>query len=490
MDFIILKMEEDSKVPLILERPFLHTADAVIRVEQKQLNLGIKKSLDEPPTDLELKPLPDHLEYAFLEEPSFLPVIISSQLSEQNKNNLEYAFLEEPSFLPVIISSQLSEQNQNKLVIVLKKHKQAFAWKTQTFLLIALGCMLAIFHDMIEESVEVFMDEFSVFGNSFDNCLYNLDKMLQRCKNANLVLNWKKCHFMVKEGIVLGHKVSGAGLEVDKAKIDVISKLPPPLMLKNKRQKGTEHVAADHLSRIKNDETSEDSEVNDNFPRKTLMEITTRDLPRFTDFANYLVEGIKHQTSTARTPEQNGVVERRNRTLVEAARTVLSAAKVPLFFWSEAIATACFTQKRLLVIPQHEKTPYHIINGKKPSVKFFHIFGSLCYIVRDGENIDKMKAKGDACIFVGYSTQSRAYQVYNKRIRVTVITIHVNFDGLPHMASDHVGSDPVPQSETVTMSNELDLLFSPMFDELLNGTTLVVSKSSTITTADAHNQRQ
>ncbi|GKE88452.1 hypothetical protein Tco_1565927 [Tanacetum coccineum] len=105
MDFIILKMEEDSKVPLILERPFLHTTDTVIRVEQKQLNLGIKKSLNEPPTDLELKPLPDHLEYAFLEEPSFLPVIISSQLSEQNKNNLEYAFLEEPSFLPVIISS-------------------------------------------------------------------------------------------------------------------------------------------------------------------------------------------------------------------------------------------------------------------------------------------------------------------------------------------------------------------------------------------------
>ncbi|GKF54891.1 reverse transcriptase domain-containing protein, partial [Tanacetum coccineum] len=79
--------------------------------------------------------------------------------------------------------------------------------------------MLAIFHDMIEESVEVFMDDFSVFGNSFDTCLNNLDKMLQRCKDAYLVLNWKKCHFMVKEGIVLGHKVSSIRLEVDKAKI-------------------------------------------------------------------------------------------------------------------------------------------------------------------------------------------------------------------------------------------------------------------------------
>ncbi|GKD10860.1 retrovirus-related pol polyprotein from transposon TNT 1-94 [Tanacetum coccineum] len=217
--------------------------------------------------------------------------------------------------------------------------------------------------------------------------------------------------------------------------------------------------------------------------------------------AYFAQEGIEHQTSTARTPEQNGVVERQNRTLVEAARTMLSAAKVPLFFWAEAIATACFTQNRSLVIPRHEKTPYHIINGRKPSVKFFHIFGSLCYIVRDGENLDKMKEKGDACIFVGYSTQSRAYRVYNKRTRVIVETIHVNFDELPQMASDHVSSDPVPQcpttalehdslspgpqsqenvpqaAETVTTSNELDLLFSLMFDELLNGTTPVVSKS-------------
>ncbi|GJW33311.1 retrovirus-related pol polyprotein from transposon TNT 1-94 [Tanacetum coccineum] len=205
---------------------------------------------------------------------------------------------------------------------------------------------------------------------------------------------------------------------------------------------------------------------------------------------------------------------KRNRTLVEAARTMLSAAKVPLFFWAEAIATACFTQNRSLLISRHEKTPYHIINGRKPSVKFFHIFGSLYYIVRDGENLDKMKEKGDACIFVGYSTQSRVYRVYNKRTRVIVKTIYVNFDELPQMASYHISFDhvlkcpttaleqvslsPGPQSqenvpqtaETVTMSNELDLLFSLMFDELLNGTTQVVSKSSAVTTADAPNQRQ
>ncbi|GJU33978.1 hypothetical protein Tco_1182332 [Tanacetum coccineum] len=175
--------------------------------------------------------------------------------------------------------------------------------------------MLAIFYDMIEESVEVFMDDFSVFGDSFDNCLNNLDKMLQCCKDANLVLKWEKCHFMVKEGIVLGHKVSGVGLEVDKAKIDLISKLPPLLMSKAlekdakphlicwimllqefdieiERQKGIENVAVDHLSLIDNDETNDDSDVDDNFPRETVMEITTNGTPWFVDFANYLVGDI------------------------------------------------------------------------------------------------------------------------------------------------------------------------------------------------------
>ncbi|GKE87080.1 retrovirus-related pol polyprotein from transposon TNT 1-94 [Tanacetum coccineum] len=193
---------------------------------------------------------------------------------------------------------------------------------------------------------------------------------------------------------------------------------------------------------------------------------------------------------------------------------MLSAAKVPLFFWAKAIATTCFTQNRSLVIPQHEITPYHIINGRKSSDKFFYIFGSLCYIVRDCENLDKMKGKGDACIFIGYSNQSRAYRVFNNRTRIIVETIHVNFDELPQMASDHVSSDPVPQcptmvleqeslspdtksqenvpqaAETVTTSNELDFLFSPTFNELLNGTTPVVSKSSIVHAADAYNKRQ
>ncbi|GJT01676.1 reverse transcriptase domain-containing protein [Tanacetum coccineum] len=93
-------------------------------------------------------------------------------------------------------------------------------------------CMMAIFHDMIEKTMEVFMDDFSVFGNSFENCLSRVDKMLQRCEDTNLCLNWEKSHFMVKEGIVLGHKISKNGIEVDKAKVDVIAKLPHPTTVK------------------------------------------------------------------------------------------------------------------------------------------------------------------------------------------------------------------------------------------------------------------
>ncbi|GJU31797.1 reverse transcriptase domain-containing protein [Tanacetum coccineum] len=95
--------------------------------------------------------------------------------------------------------------------------------------------MMAIFHDMIKKTMEVFMDDFSVFGDSFDSCLSNLEKMLKRCEDTNLVLNWEKCHFMCREGIVLGHKISKSGIEVDRAKVDVIAKLPHPTTVKGVR---------------------------------------------------------------------------------------------------------------------------------------------------------------------------------------------------------------------------------------------------------------
>ncbi|GKD21186.1 reverse transcriptase domain-containing protein [Tanacetum coccineum] len=93
-------------------------------------------------------------------------------------------------------------------------------------------CMTTIFHELIKDSMEVFMDDFTIFGNSFDHCLKNLENMLKRCKETNLVLNWEKCYFMVKKGIVLGHKVSSVGIEVVKPKIKEISKLPYPTNIK------------------------------------------------------------------------------------------------------------------------------------------------------------------------------------------------------------------------------------------------------------------
>ena len=96
-------------------------------------------------------------------------------------------------------------------------------------------CMMAIFYDMVEDFLEIFMDDFSVFGSSFDACLNNLEKVLTRCEETNLVLNWEKCHFMVQEGIVLGHKISQSGIEVDKAKVEVIANLPPPTTVRGIR---------------------------------------------------------------------------------------------------------------------------------------------------------------------------------------------------------------------------------------------------------------
>ncbi|GJV96525.1 reverse transcriptase domain-containing protein [Tanacetum coccineum] len=173
-------------------------------------------------------------------------------------------------------------------------------------------CMMAIFHDMIEKMMEVFMDDFSVFGDSFSTCLSHLDKMLKRCEDTNLVLNWEKSHFMVKEGIVLGLKISKSGIEVDRAKVDVIAKLPHPTTVKGVRKfdvvirdkKGAENLAADHLSRLENphQDKLENKEITETFPLETLGSVALRvdSTPWFADFANYhagnfIVKGMSSQ---------------------------------------------------------------------------------------------------------------------------------------------------------------------------------------------------
>ncbi|GJY28291.1 retrovirus-related pol polyprotein from transposon TNT 1-94, partial [Tanacetum coccineum] len=182
-----------------------------------------------------------------------------------------------------------------------------------------------------------------------------------------------------------------------------------------------------------------------------------------TEFVNqtlreyYEKVGISHETSVARSPQQNGVVERRNRTLIEVARTMLIYAKAPLFLWAEAVATACYTQNRSIIRLRHGKTPYELLHDKLPDLSFFHVFGALCYPTNDSENLGKLQPKAD-----------------------------IDFDELTAMASEYSSSGPalhemtfatissglVPNPPSIPFippsRNDWDLLFQPLFDELLN----------------------
>ncbi|GJV11994.1 retrovirus-related pol polyprotein from transposon TNT 1-94 [Tanacetum coccineum] len=144
--------------------------------------------------------------------------------------------------------------------------------------------------------------------------------------------------------------------------------------------------------------------------------------------------GITHQTSVARTPQQNGVVERQNRTLVEATRTMLIFSNAPLFLWAEAINTACYTQNRSLIRHRYNKTPYELMQDKKPDLSFFLVFGSLCYPTNDHDDLGKFDAKADIGIFVGYAPAKKAFRIYNRRTWIITETIHVTFDELKAMA--------------------------------------------------------
>ncbi|GJW36670.1 reverse transcriptase domain-containing protein [Tanacetum coccineum] len=294
-DFVVVDYVADPRAPLILGRPFLRTARALIDVHGEQMTLRHDDQSCNPTSTSGLT--------IDSRSPSFTPFGGSDFLMEEIDEFLEHddsippgvdgiydsegdtVYLEEllntTSFAPIKLYEENAKpvvQHQRRVnpkihevikqeviklldagliypisdspwipIDPLDQEKTTFTCPYGTFayrrmpfgLCNAPGtfqrCMVAIFHDMIKKTMEVFMDDFSVFGDSFSSCLSHLDKMLQRCEDTNLVLNWEKCHFMVKEGIVLGHKISKSGIEVDKAKVDVIAKLPHPTTVKGIR---------------------------------------------------------------------------------------------------------------------------------------------------------------------------------------------------------------------------------------------------------------
>ncbi|GJT30214.1 integrase, catalytic region, zinc finger, CCHC-type containing protein [Tanacetum coccineum] len=132
--------------------------------------------------------------------------------------------------------------------------------------------------------------------------------------------------------------------------------------------------------------------------------------------------------------------ERRNRTLVKAARTMLIFSKSPVFLWAEAVATACYTQNCSLIHPRYNKTPYELLKDRKPKLKYLYVFDALCYPTNDFEDLGKLQPKAKIEIFIRYSPSKKAYRIYNKRTRLIMETMNVQFDELTKMASEQHSS--------------------------------------------------
>ncbi|KAJ9542561.1 LOW QUALITY PROTEIN: hypothetical protein OSB04_029067 [Centaurea solstitialis] len=161
--------------------------------------------------------------------------------------------------------------------------------------------------------------------------------------------------------------------------------------------------------------------------------------------------GISHNISAVCTPQQNGIVERRNRTLVEAARSMMAYSGIPQSFWAEAVSTACFMQNRTLIVKQMGKTAYEMIEivKRKPNIDFFRVFGCKCYVLNDRDDLGKFNPKSDESIFIGYSLNSGTYRVYDKRTRSILESSNVDF------------------SETETFSNACSSSTTAILPELL-----------------------
>nr|GEW22726.1 hypothetical protein [Tanacetum cinerariifolium]GEZ99135.1 hypothetical protein [Tanacetum cinerariifolium] len=221
------------------------------------------------------------------------------------------------------------------------------------------------------------------------------------------------------------------------------------------------------------------------------MEFKNTTLAKFFDEV-----GITQQFSAARTPQQNGFVERRNRTLVEAVRTMLTFVNLPSFLWAEAIATACFTKNRLIIHKRFDKTSYELMNKRKPNIMFFCVFECRCYLLNDYEDVRKLKVKGDIGVFVGYSKESAAFRIYNKRIRKIHESVNVNFDEVSKMASKQFSLEPglsnlneTGKSSNLSVSQvdeaskkDLEDLFQDFYDEYFDSSKIMKSSTMNVET--------
>nr|GEU46502.1 hypothetical protein [Tanacetum cinerariifolium] len=148
---------------------------------------------------------------------------------------------------------------------------------------------------------------------------------------------------------------------------------------------------------------------------------------------------------------------------VEAARAMLIFSRAPLYFWAEAIATACYTQNRSIIHRRFDKPPYELINGRKPDISFLHVFGALCYPKNNREDIRKLGEKGDISFFIGYSDNSCAYRVYNRRTKKIIETMNVTFDDLSVMVFEQSSLKSKLQSMTSKkIGSRLDLTYAPL----------------------------
>ncbi|KAH9704888.1 Integrase catalytic domain-containing protein [Citrus sinensis] len=180
---------------------------------------------------------------------------------------------------------------------------------------------------------------------------------------------------------------------------------------------------------------------------------TTKWSNAFENFCNDF--GIEHQFSSPRTPQQNGVVERKNMSIQEMATTMLNENSLPKYFWAEAVNTACYVLNRVLIRPNLNKTPYELWKYRKPNIGYFKVFGCKYFVLNTKDNLGKFDLKSDVGIFLGYSNSSKAYRVYNKRTLVVEESMHVTFDeSNPSSTEKVVVDDNVEEEQQEEASND------------------------------------